>query len=92
MVVFPEGKLNDGGETFEFQKGWLRLATKSKVPIVPITINNSHKVISYNGKRLRPARVEVTVSKPLYITGIKRADESKFIENVRNVILENLSA
>ncbi len=92
MVVFPEGKLNDGGETLEFQKGWLRLATKSKVPIVPITIKNSHKVISYNGRRLKPARVEVTVSKPIDISDVKKANEAEFIDNVRNIILQNLIA
>jgi 1-acyl-sn-glycerol-3-phosphate acyltransferase len=92
MVVFPEGKLNDGKETLSFQKGWLRMAVKSKVPIVPITINNSHKVLSYNGRRLRPSKVEVIVSKPINIEGIKKADETEFINNVRDIILQNLTA
>ncbi len=92
MVVFPEGKLNDGGETLEFQKGWLRLATKSKVPVVPITINNSHKVLNYNGRGLHSARIEVTVSKPIDISDVKRSNEAECIENIRNTILKNLIA
>lgn len=90
MVVFPEGKLNDGKETLDFQKGWLRMATKSKVPIVPITIKNSYKALSYNGKRVGAARVECIVSEPLYTDNLKRADEGDFILRLRNVILDNL--
>ncbi len=53
MVVFPEGKLNDGAQTFNFERGWLRMVTNSGVPIVPIAIKNSYKIISYNGKAIQ---------------------------------------
>ncbi len=92
MVVFPEGKLNDGKETLKFQKGWLRMATKSGAPIVPITIKDSYKVLSYNGRRVRPTKVECIVSKPIDTSQIKRADESEFILQIREVILNNLSS
>ena len=92
MVVFPEGKMNDGKETFEFQKGWLRMATKSRVPVVPITIKDSYKVISYNGRRLSPAKIECIISKPIDTSFVKKSEENDFVLKVRDVILENLSA
>lgn len=91
MVVYPEGKLNDGKDTFKFQKGWLRMATKSGVPIVPITISDSYKVLSYNGRRIRSAKVECIISQPIETVGLKREDESEFILNLRNIILEHLN-
>jgi 1-acyl-sn-glycerol-3-phosphate acyltransferase len=90
MVVFPEGKLNDGGETLKFKKGWLRLATKSGVPIVPITLKNTYKVLSYNGRRVSPAIVECIVSKPIETHNFTRENKKEIIGKVRKVITQNL--
>lgn len=90
MVVFPEGRLNDGKDTLKFQKGWLRMATQSGVPIVPVTIKNSYKVLSYNGTRVRPTKVECIISEPITAGGLKKSQEREFILKLRNIILNNL--
>ena len=91
MVVFPEGRLNDGKDTLKFQKGWLRMATQSGVPIVPVTIKNSYRVLSYNGTRVRPTKVECIISEPITAFGLKKSEESEFILKLRNIILDNLN-
>ena len=90
MVVFPEGKLNDGVQTFAFERGWLRLAAKSGVPIVPITIKGSHKILSYNGKTMRPARVECIISEPIKNYAIKRDSDSAFLDDLRHTISKHI--
>ena len=90
MVVFPEGRLSDGEASDVFKKGWLKLATKSGVPIVPITIKDSYKVMSKNGRNVRSAAVECVISKPVLTANLKKEDEGKFIESLRTIILENL--
>ncbi|MBN2880337.1 MAG: 1-acyl-sn-glycerol-3-phosphate acyltransferase [Clostridia bacterium] len=90
MVVFPEGKLNDGKETFEFQKGWLKMVRNNPIAIVPVTIKGSYKILSYNGKSMRPARIECFVSPPIYAEGMKKGDEENFLLGLRNTILEKL--
>ncbi len=90
MVVFPEGKLNDGAQTFAFERGWLRLATKSGVPIVPITITGSHKILSYNGRTMRPNQIKCTISSPIDTYHIKRTDEQAFLNELRGIIIKNL--
>lgn len=90
MVVFPEGKLNDGKETLEFQKGFLRLATKSGVPIVPITIKGSHNILSYNGKRVRPTKIQCIVSKPVETKALKKNEEKEFIQKIKDIILDQM--
>ncbi len=89
MVVFPEGRLNDGGKTLEFKKGWLRIALKSGVPIVPITLKNSHRIVSYNGKKVHPSKVECIISAPIETKNIKKVDEWEFVQKIKNIILEN---
>ena len=38
LVIYPEGTRSRGPELGEFKKGSLRLATKSGVPVVPVTL------------------------------------------------------
>lgn len=90
MVVFPEGKLNDGAQTFNFERGWLRMVTNNGVPIVPITIKNSYKIISYNGKAIHSARVECIISKPIETFGLKRGDEKAFLSSLRATIMAHI--
>lgn len=90
MVVFPEGKLSNSKTVGEFNRGWLKLATKSGVPIVPITIKNSYKILSNNGSKVSAGLVECIISKPIYINSLKKRDEIEFINNLRAIIQKNL--
>ena len=90
MVVFPEGKLNDGAETFDFERGWLRLAEKSGVPIIPITIKGSHKIISYNGKRMRPSHIECIISQPIETYDLKKDKGLAFLKDLRKTIQQHI--
>jgi 1-acyl-sn-glycerol-3-phosphate acyltransferase len=90
MVVFPEGKLNDGKITDEFNRGWLRLATRSGVPIIPVSISGSYKILARDGSRVRAARIECVISPPQFVDKIKKTDENLFISNLRAVILSNV--
>ena len=90
MVIFPEGKLNDGKETFEFQKGWLRMVRNNNIPVVPVTIKGSYKILSYNGKSLRPARIECYISEPIQTGNLKKSDEELFLNQLREIILDKL--
>lgn len=90
MVVFPEGKLSDGNYVDEFNRGWLRLATRSGVPIVPVSISGSYKVLAKDGSRVRSTIVQCVISQPLPVADLKKADEIQFIESLRALIQSNL--
>jgi 1-acyl-sn-glycerol-3-phosphate acyltransferase len=90
MVIFPEGKLNSGGEVAEFQNGCLRMALKAGVPIVPITLKDSYRVMTKNGSRIRAAKVECIISKPLSTTNITKEEEKEYVKTVREIIISNL--
>ena len=90
MVVFPEGKLNDGKDTFEFQKGWLKMVKDSKIPVVPVTIKGSYRILSYNGKSMSPARIECHISPMMPTAGLKKTDEEMFLNDLRSTILQKL--
>ena len=90
MVVFPEGKLNKGEKTALFQRGWLRLLRKSDVSIVPITMKDSYKVLSFDGKMVKSANVECIISKPIDCSKLKKSDEEEFLKDLYNIIISKL--
>ncbi|MEX1376151.1 MAG: lysophospholipid acyltransferase family protein [Eubacteriales bacterium] len=90
MVVFPEGKMNDGGETFDFQKGWLKMVRQNKIPVVPVTIKGSYKILSYNGRSMKPARIECYISEPMPTEHLTKSDEEQFLNDLRQTILSKL--
>ena len=89
MVIYPEGKLTEGGAVAEFKKGCLRLAMKAEVAIVPVTIRDSYKVMSKNGSRINAAAVECIISEPVYANASGKS-EKELMELVREVIVSKL--
>jgi 1-acyl-sn-glycerol-3-phosphate acyltransferase len=45
VMAFPEGMRSQDGRLMEFKKGLFSLAVKANVPIVPITLSNTHAVM-----------------------------------------------
>lgn len=91
MVVFPEGKLSASAEPNEFNRGWLKLATRSGVPILPISIDGTYKAFGKNGEWVKPAHVKCVISEPIYVTDLKKADEIAFVNKLKTIIMQNVS-
>ncbi|MEJ8553030.1 lysophospholipid acyltransferase family protein [Tepidibacter sp. Z1-5] len=90
MVIFPEGTRSKDGKLGEFKPGALKLATKSKVSIVPVTINGSKDIMKKGSFIIRPAEVEVIISEPVEITEGMDKDTKSLTENIKNIIKSNL--
>ncbi|MBM6619354.1 lysophospholipid acyltransferase family protein [Bacillus suaedaesalsae] len=65
MVIFPEGTRSKGGPVASFKSGSFRLATKSGVPIVPITIDGSYRLFEDKGFQFQPGDVTITIHSPI---------------------------
>lgn len=65
QVIFPEGTRSRDGRMGEFKAGSFKLATKSGVPIIPITIKGSNQIMPNNTLLLKPAKVEMVISPPV---------------------------
>jgi len=92
MVIYPEGKLSEGQTVGEFKNGCLKLAIKAGVPIVPIIIRSSYKVMTKDGSRIKSAEVECIISKPVPTNTIKKDDEKELVNMIRDIIIENISS
>jgi 1-acyl-sn-glycerol-3-phosphate acyltransferase len=91
LVVFPEGTRSPDARLLPFKRGGFWLAAKNNVPIVPVTITGSHKLLPKGEWRLRPGTVEVHVGAPIATTGRRVGELSSLVAEVRGVIEANLS-
>jgi len=90
MVIFPEGTRSKGKEMGEFKAGFLRIATKTNMPIVPVTINGSYKLMEKNGFIIKPAEVNIVISEPIETAGLTKEAANELQEKVRSMIASKL--
>lgn len=89
LCIFPEGTRSKSNNVGSFKKGSLKLALKSGVPIVPVTIDGAYKILEENN-RLRKAHVIVIVDKPIYTEGMTKEEQNDLIDEIKSKIVENL--
>ena len=58
VTIFPEGTRNSGGELGEFKAGAIRVATRAHVPVVPVCIDGSYKLMKKGSLWIHPAKVK----------------------------------
>lgn len=91
MVIFPEGTRSKGPKIGEFKKGSLKLALKSKVPIVPIAIDGSYKLREGNAhSMIKSADVNITICKPIYTDSLSREEKESLADNIKSEISKHI--
>ena len=66
LVLFPEGERKQGPEVQPLFDGAVYVAFKAGVPIVPVGIGGSERVMPKKAKFIYPRKVHVTVGPPIY--------------------------
>lgn len=89
MTIFPEGTRSKGGPVAEFKGGAFRVATRSGVPVVPITIDGTWHAFEER-KRIRSTDVIVTIHPPIETKGMSRQEQAQLGDRVREQILTAL--
>lgn len=90
LVIFPEGTRSRGDVIGEFKAGSFKLATKPGVPIVPVTINGSYKLMEANGGKVKPGTVYVTVHPPISTASLNKEEIAVLPDTVKHIIASKL--
>lgn len=87
LVIFPEGTRSKGDKMGEFKAGSFKLATKSKVPIIPITMNGSYKIMESNSnKHLTSAIVDLYIHPMIETSNLTKEEQDHLPERVKSII------
>lgn len=93
VAIFPEGTRTIGIEMGEFKAGSFKLATKANVPIVPIAMQNTFKLLEEK-RRIRPADIYVNIGEMIDVpnlTSEKKRTIPKDTENYIRQLLEEIT-
>ena len=66
LVVFPEGSRTPDGQLHRFKKGAYQIADDLSLPVVPMTIDGSYRVLPKSSKIIRPGKITLTIHEPVY--------------------------
>jgi 1-acyl-sn-glycerol-3-phosphate acyltransferase len=90
VVLFPEGTRSRTGELQPFKKGPFHLALRAGVPLLPLAISGSGRVMPPRGMRVRPGPVRVRALSPIDPRSFEPDDHEGLRLRTRQVIEEAL--
>lgn len=95
LVIFPEGTRSQGAPMKEFKAGSFKLATKAKVPVVPVTINGTYHLVEETGIITKGVHIDIVIHPSIPTDGMERSEMTKLHETVEATVrttLEELQA
>jgi 1-acyl-sn-glycerol-3-phosphate acyltransferase len=86
VMLFPEGHRSRNGQLLPFKAGSFYIAILSGVPIVPITINGTPRVLKPDTYHVRAGQTEMIVHPAVPTQGLTLHDVDALSQRVRNII------
>ena len=89
MVIFPEGTRSKGAPVREFKAGSFKPAIKAGVPIVPVTMDGTYKIIEGNPKNhVKPGDVNIIVHPLIETKGLSKEEIKELPAKVQKIITD----
>ncbi|MBI5599272.1 MAG: 1-acyl-sn-glycerol-3-phosphate acyltransferase [Deltaproteobacteria bacterium] len=89
VVIFPEGTRNEAPALLPFKRGGFLLAVKSGVPVVPVSIEGTDRVMKRGSLFISSAEVRVRIGRPIKTKG---ADEAGLMAAAKKAIEKGLAS
>ncbi len=80
VLIFPEGTRTSDGELKKLQPGFLVIARRTKVPLVPVGIDGAFQSWPRGGKFPRPSKIVVSVGEPIMFDEYGDLDDDGILE------------
>jgi 1-acyl-sn-glycerol-3-phosphate acyltransferase len=85
-LFFPEGTRSRTGEMLEYKKGAFKMAIGTNLPILPITIIGTRKILPADTLNLFPGRATMIIHKPIDVTGYSDDNILELMQETREII------
>lgn len=91
VLFFAEGTRSPDGRIQPFKKGGFIMAVQRGMPILPVTVNGSRKVLPKDSLFFSPGKIEVVVGPPIETSHYTMDNLDELITKTRSVIVENFN-
>ena len=79
-LIFPEGRHGPDETIQPFQAGVAMIASRLRIPVVPLRLRGSNRVLPAGARFARPGRVTLVIGQPLRLEGEDYAALAKLLE------------
>lgn len=90
VMMFPEGTRSKDANLLPFKDGAFSLAIKAGVPVLPVALAGTHKMLPKHSRWLGKAHAGARILKPIPTTGLGEADVATLREQARDAISAEL--
>lgn len=89
VLVFAEGTRSPDGQIHEFKKGGFVTAIRWKLPILPVTINGSRRVLPKGSLAAKPGKMQVVIGDPIDTSAYSTDTAQDLIARTRQAVIAN---
>ncbi len=89
VLFFAEGSRSPDQTVRDFKKGGFIMAVERGLPILPLTVNGSRKVLKKGDLEYKSGPIEVVVGEPIDTSGYDIDSLQEVIDRTRDVIIAN---
>jgi len=92
-IAFPEGTRSSNGDLGKFYGGAFSLALRTGVPLVPVSLDGSHRVIIPTTTRVNPGVIiRIKIDTPIDLSAYTKTDRNRLMDDVFQIMSRNLHA
>ena len=91
LIIFPEGTRSADGRVGRFKAGSFLLAVEAQLPVVPLSIDGTRRVMRKGRLMTCPGHARLVVHAPIDTAGLAVADARRLAEQVRDVIAQDVT-
>ena len=90
LLVFPEGTRSRDGNLLPFKKGAARIAIDTQLPLLPVILEGSDRIMRADSKWIHPGHVHVRVLEPIETEGLtNKNDLNRVMAQLEQSITDN---
>mgnify|MGYP001595693437 FL=1 len=90
ILFFPEGTRSSGDRMLPFKKGAFRTAIDQQLPVLPLTVTGTDKILPNKTLALFPGKATITIHEPIETAGMTTADIDSLMQETRQRIASAL--
>jgi 1-acyl-sn-glycerol-3-phosphate acyltransferase len=91
VLFFPEGTRSRNGRMLPFKKGGFMMALQLGLPILPISILGTNRILPGKSFQLLPGKARLQIHPPIETTGLGEEKRDELMAQVRQVIGSGLT-
>jgi 1-acyl-sn-glycerol-3-phosphate acyltransferase len=90
VLIFPEGGRAADAKLQPFKEGAFYIAINSGVPVVPVALEGTEKVLPFGSGTVSPGRVRLTIGDPIPTEGLTIKDRGKLSAQLHDAVYDLL--